>query len=77
VTSYWISHPNQCAFISAFSPEAVGQFLMISGRWPAGHYTIRTHGHARSSSEAGDPPWGYAIKGGNGDVLVECGDEPI
>jgi hypothetical protein len=75
VPSYWIAHPSQSAFISAFSPEGVGQFLMISGRWPAGRYIIRMHRHGRSSSEAGDPAWGYAIKSGNGDVLVECSDE--
>jgi hypothetical protein len=76
VPSYWITHPTQSAFISAFSPEGVGQFLMISGRWPAGRYIIRMHGYGLSSSEVGDPAWGYAIKRSNGDVLVEPSEEP-
>jgi hypothetical protein len=34
--SYWITHPVEQCFISALSPEGVGQLLPIAERWPAG-----------------------------------------
>jgi hypothetical protein len=75
LAGYCIVHPSQPAFISAFSPEGVGQFLMTSGNWPAGRYVIRMRVHGPTSSDASDPVWGYAIKDSNGDVLVEPADQ--
>ena len=43
VPSYWITHPAECGFIAAFSPEDLGQVLIVAEDWPTGCYVIREH----------------------------------
>jgi hypothetical protein len=74
--SYWITHPDGSAFISAFSPEGVGQVLLIAERWPADRYLIREHRPRDLAMAGGDRPWGYALKDVAGDVLVQPSAEP-
>jgi hypothetical protein len=69
--SYWITHPTASAFISAFSPEDVGQFLMVAESWPAGHYVIRAHRPEDLATPGGDPTWGYAVKDTSSNVRIE------
>jgi hypothetical protein len=71
VTSYWIAHPTDSAFISAHSPEGVGQLLMVAERWAAGRYDIREHRASGLPPAGDDPVWGYAIKDEAGNVLIE------
>ena len=61
-TSYWITHPTCSAFISAFSPADVGEFLMMAAAWPVGRYAIREHRHGVAPPAAEDRPWGCAVK---------------
>jgi hypothetical protein len=68
--SYWITHPTESAFISAFSPEGVGQFLMVAEGWPAGRYVIREQRPGERAA-GGGPAWGYAHKDVGGDVRIE------
>src|SRR5262249_18915004 len=58
VPTYWIAHPTESAFISAFTPEGVGEFLMISRRWPAGRYVVREHRPGAAPPAVGDRVWG-------------------
>jgi hypothetical protein len=69
--SYWITHPIEQCFISALSPEGVGQLLLIAERWPAGRYVIREHRHAESPAGHQDRRWGHAEKDGDGSVRIE------
>jgi hypothetical protein len=72
VPSYWIAHPTDMAFISALSPEGVGQLLIMAERWPIGRYLIGKHHHGRSpAGPEEDQLWGYAIKDGEGRVWIE------
>jgi hypothetical protein len=75
MVSYWITHPTESAFISAFSPEGVGQFLMVAGDWPAGRYVIREHRPGALAATGGDLAWGYAHKDISRDVRIEPADE--
>jgi hypothetical protein len=75
VTTYWISHPTEMAFSAAFSPEGVGQLLMVSERWPAGQYVIRAHRPDGPSPERDDVPWGQAVKDPAGNVWIEPVEE--
>jgi hypothetical protein len=75
--SYWIAHPTDRGFISALSPEGVGQLLMNAEQWPAGRYTIRVHRHASFSTGQNELCWGYAEKGGDGKVWIEPSDEAM
>jgi hypothetical protein len=77
VPTYWIAHPTESAFISAFSPEGVGQVLLISRRWPTGRYLIREYRRGASPTADADRAWGYAVKESGGDVLLEPSDEPF
>jgi hypothetical protein len=74
--AYWILHPTESAFIAALSPEGVGEFLMISLRWPAGRYLIREYRHGAPPTAGGDRVWGFATKDISGDVRLEPSDEP-
>jgi hypothetical protein len=76
VPTYWINHPAELAFISAFSPEGVGQSLMVAERWPAGRYVIREHRPGELAAAGGGPAWGYAHKDVSRDVRIEPVDEP-
>jgi hypothetical protein len=38
VPSYWIAHPAETAFISALTPEGIGQLLRMAEGWPIGRY---------------------------------------
>ena len=67
VPTYWINHPTDEAFISAFSPEGVAQVLMVAERWTAGRYLVREHHHTGTP----DRPWGYVVKDVGGDVWIE------
>ena len=69
--SYWIAHPIERCFISALSPEGVGELLLISERWPAGRYVIREHRHAAPSAGQSDRRWGHAEKDDDGSVRIE------
>jgi hypothetical protein len=71
-TSYWIAHPTAPGFISAFSPEGVGQFLMIARDWPPGRYVIRQYRGGCRESKEGDACWGHATKDGNGNVWIDA-----
>ncbi len=71
-TSYRVDHPTGLGFISAFSPEGVGQSLMMARDWPPGRYVIRQHrGGCRESNEGG-ACWGHATKDGNGNVWIDA-----
>jgi hypothetical protein len=75
--SYWITHPVEQCFISALSPEGIGQLLLIAERWPAGRYVIWEHRHAESPAGLEDRRWGHAVKDGDGRVRIETsGREP-
>ena len=74
-TSYWIAHPTEWGFISAFSPEGVGQLLILAEGWPAGLYIISTHRHT-ASPMGQDVHWGHVVKDRNGDVRIMPLDEP-
>jgi hypothetical protein len=75
--SYWITHPVEQCFISALSPEGVGQLLRIAERWPAGRYVIREHWHAESPAGLKDRRWGHAEKDDDGRVRIGAsGSEP-
>ncbi len=69
--TYWIAYPTNSAFISAHSPEGVGQLLMVADRWAAGRYLIREHLPGGAPAAGDDHPWGYAIKDGVGNVWIE------
>jgi hypothetical protein len=58
--SYWIAHSTEQSFISALTPEGVGQLLMIAKDWPAGLYIIRVHCHSPSPTGQNDRRWGHA-----------------
>jgi hypothetical protein len=75
--SYWIAHPTDHGFISALSPEGVGQLLMNAEEWPAGRYTIRAHRHASFSTGQNDSCWGHAQKDADGKVWIEPSDEAM
>ncbi len=70
--SYWIAHPTERGFISARSPEGVGQVLMMAERWPAGLYAMWTHGEAPSPTEREDRHWGQVVKDADGNVWIEA-----
>ncbi len=72
---YWIEHPFELAFISAFSPEGVGQVLLMAVPWPAGLYAMWTHGDAPSTMGQDDRRWGRAVKDGDGTVWIESGPD--
>ncbi len=69
--TYWITHPTDSAFISAHSPEGVGQLLRVADRWAAGRYLIREHVPGGSPAAGDDRPWGCAIKDRVGSVWIE------
>jgi hypothetical protein len=71
VPTYWIAHPTDSAFISAHSPEGVGELLRIADRWAAGRYAIREHLPGGSLPAGDGHPWGYAIKDTVGNVRIE------
>jgi hypothetical protein len=75
VSSYWIAHPVQTAFISALSPEGIGQLLRIAEGWPIGRYLIRRHRHGVSPAGPDHRPWGHAVKERDGEVRIEPVDE--
>jgi hypothetical protein len=74
-TSYWIAHPTEKGFISALSPEGVGQLLILAEGWPAGLYIILQHWHT-TSPMGQDLRWGHVVKDGNGVVRIMPLDEP-
>src|SRR5262249_43384054 len=76
VLSYWIAHPAETAFISALTPEGIGQLLRIAEGWPIGRYLIRRHRHDGSPAGPDHRPWGHAIKKGDGEVRIEPVDGP-
>ncbi len=73
--SYWIAHPTELRFISALSPEGVGQVLMVAERWPAGVYVIWTHRGESSPTEQEDRHWGQVVKDADGTVWIESGPD--
>lgn len=75
MASYWIAHPAATAFISALTPEGIGQLLRIAEGWPVGRYLIRRHRPDASPAGPGDRPWGHAVKEGDGEVRIEAVDE--
>src|SRR5215470_12765185 len=75
VSSYWIAHPVQTAFISALSPEGIGQLLGIAEGWPIGRYLIRRHRHGVAPTGPDHRPWGHAVKERDGEVRIEPADE--
>ena len=75
--SYWIAHPTDTSFISALTPEGMGQLLRIAERWPAGRYIIRRHRHADPPAEPDHLAWGHAIKDRDGGVRIEPVDGPV
>jgi hypothetical protein len=68
--SYWIAHPTIPSFISAFSPEGVGQLLLVAADWPAGLYIIHEY-HRISSLVERNLHWGQAVKDENGSVWID------
>lgn len=76
MSSYWIEHPAETAFISALSPEGIGQLLRIAEGWPIGRYLIRRHRPGVSPAGPDHRPWGHAVKEGDGEVRIEAVDEP-
>jgi hypothetical protein len=71
--SYWIAHPTELAFISALSPEGIGQVLLMAECWPPGLYAIQTHRHTLSTTGPHDRHWGHAVKDRDGNVWIESG----
>jgi hypothetical protein len=73
--SYWIAHSTEQSFISAITPEGVGQLLLIAENWAAGMYTIRVHRHSPSRAAQDARCWGHAVKDRDGNVLIEPTDD--
>jgi hypothetical protein len=71
VPSYWITHPAATAFISALTPEGIGQLLRIAEGWPIGRYPIRRDRHDGSPTGPEQGPWGHAIKERDEAVRIE------
>ncbi len=69
--SYWIAHPAATAFISALTPDGIGQLLGMSDRWPVGRYVIRKYRHGAAPVGPDPGPWGYAVKDRSGTVRIE------
>jgi hypothetical protein len=71
VPSYWIAHPDATAFISALTPEGIGEPLGMSDRWPVGRYVIRLSRNGGPPTGPDQCPWGHAIKEKDGAVRIE------